>query len=582
MSQQTSIKSSPNYEQQVDEIELLKNIIPEKIEVISEEPDFNIQIEIKGNTEKPKKTFILNIYLNYDYPEKCPTFKIEEIDKNLSDQRRKIIEEKLNKYCEENIGFPVIYQLYEMVQEFSDEEEKLELLKEEEKDNNETPYNLSSLKKVKSIKENPREIILLKNSNVLIINNDNNMKIYDNKFESLQLEHYNDFYTPFICCRYFPTPDKYNPDFLYLFDASYVYVYKIMYNRKKKFEIESNQKIRGNTNIKLIDKYNSYVDVIELPQYKNSIFFLNNKKSNKLLHHFELENMDKNKTNFKLKAKIYISNKTESVFRKLYPVNSDKFILASYTLKYKNDENEYVIEGINQLKFINSNNFCITRNYDIKISPFNHSVVNYKDNYLIISYFNTKDKDKNFKEENLYNFEDNINNRIFNIVHYKKQYNYDDYYYYEDEDEYDYDNERNIYLEKEDMKYYSYDITDHLIGVFDVRTEELITIIEYDFVKIMCNIKNNLLFLFEKSVKTPKSNQYATEAFYHYYFDNLVETPASETYSKDKYLAFLSLDDGFKILQENFNYDNITCILEVDEGYLAVGSLKKGIVLYSN
>ena len=56
MSQKASIKSSPNYEQQVDEIELLKNIIPEKINIISEEPDFNIRIEIKGNTEKPKKT----------------------------------------------------------------------------------------------------------------------------------------------------------------------------------------------------------------------------------------------------------------------------------------------------------------------------------------------------------------------------------------------------------------------------------------------------------------------------------------------------------------------------------------------
>ena len=149
-------------------------------------------------------------------------------------------------------------------------------------------------------------------------------------------------------------------------------------------------------------------------------------------------------------------------------------------------------------------------------------------------------------------------------------------------DDEDYYNERNMFLEKKDMKFYSYDITEHLIGIFDVRTEELITIIEYDFVKIMCNIKNNLLFLFEKNLNTLKSNQFAIEAFYHYYFDNLDETPASLDYTRDKYLAFLSLDDGFKIIQENFNYDNITCILEVDEGYLAVGSLKKGLVLYSN
>jgi hypothetical protein len=317
-------------------------------------------------------------------------------------------------------------------------------LKEEEKDTIESPYLLTSLKKEKAINEKPREIILLKNNNVLIIDNENKFKIYDNKFESLQLEHINDFDTPFICCRYFPSSDRYNPDFLYLFDGSKVYVYKILYYRKKTFEIETDNKLRGNNNIKLIDKFEEYVDVIELPKYKNSIFFLNNDKTNKLLYQYEIENMYTNKTSLKLKAKINVSNDTEPVFRKLYPVNSDKFILASYTLKYKSDENEYVIEGINQLRFINSNNFCITRKYDIKISPFNHSAVNYKDNYLIISYFNTKDKDKNFKEENLYNFQDDITNRIFNIIHYTQQYNY---YYYEDEDEdeYGYDNERNIY-----------------------------------------------------------------------------------------------------------------------------------------
>jgi hypothetical protein len=501
------------------------------------------------------------------------------MNKNLSDNRQKIIEDKLNKYCEENIGFPVIYQLYEIVQEFSDEEEKLELMKEEEKDTIVVPYLLNSLKKVRTINEKPREIILLKNNNVLIINNENIFKIYDNKFESLQLEHSNDFYTPFISCRYFPTSDRYNPDFLYLFDSDKVYVYKILYYRKKIFEKGSDNKIRGNTNIKLIDKFESYVDVIELPQYKNSIFFLNNDGTNKLLYQYDIENMYTNKTKFILKAKINVSNSNEPVFRKLYPVNYDKFILASYTLKFKGEDG-YVIQGINKLRFVNSNKFCITRKYDIKISPFNHSVVNYKDTFLIISYFNTKDKDKNIQEENLYNFEDYKYNRIFNIVHYRKQYNY--YYYGDDEYDDEYDYESNIYLEKEDIKFYSYDITDHFIGIFDVRTEELITIIEYDFVKIMSNIKNNLLFLFEKNLNTAKSNQFATEAFYHYYFDNLDETPASLDYKRDKYLAFLSLDDGFKIIQENFDYDNITCILEVDEGYLAIGSLKKGIVLYSN
>ena len=559
MTQKVSIKSSPNYEQQVDEIELLKNIIPEKIEIVNEEPDFHIQLEIKGDTEKPKKTFILNIYLNNDYPEKSPTFKIEEVNKHLSDKRQKIIEDKLNKYCEENIGFPVIYQLYEIVQEFSDEEEKLESIKEEEKDTIVSPYHLTSLKKLRTINEKPKEIILLKNNNVLIIDNENNFKIYDNKFESIQLEQRGNFDEPFISCKYFPTSDKFNPDFLCLFDSREVYVYKILYYRKKIFEKNSVNKIRGNNNIKLIDKLEKYIDAIELPQYQSSIFFLNNDNSNKLLYQYDIDNMYTNKTNLNLKAKINISHNTKQIFRKLYPVNSEKFILASYTLKYF-DNDEYKIEGINQLLFVNSKSFLITKKFNIKISPFNHTATNYKNNFLIISYFNTIDKEKNIKEEDLYNFEDKDNNQIFNKDYYNEKF-YD--YYYETYETFE-----------EGMKYYSYDIIDHFIGIFDIRNEELVTIIEYDFVKIMCNIKNNLLFHFEKNLKTIRSNQFATEAIYQ----NL----AFLNCSRDKYLAFLSIDDGFKIIQEKFDYDNITCFIEVDEGYLAVGSLKKGLVLYSN
>ena len=452
-----------------------------------------------------------------------------------------------------------------------DEEEKLESIKEEEKDSIVSPYFLTSLKKVRTINEKPREIILLKNNNVLIIDNENNFKIYDNKFETIQLEQRADFDNTFISCKYFQTSDKFNPDFLYLFDNREVYIYKILYYRKK-ILTNSVHKIRGNNNIKLIDKLENFIDAIELPQYQNSIFFLNNDNSNKLLYQYDIDNKHTNKTNLNLKAKINISHNTEQIFRKSYLVNSEKFILASYTLKYFDfDNDEYKIEGINQLLFVNSNNFGITKKFDIKISPFNHTVTNYKDNFLIISYFNTIDKDKNIKEKYIYNFEDkDYNNKLFNNDYYtEKIYDYYDYETFEP-------------FEKEGMKYYSYDIIDHFIGIFDIRNEELVTIIEYDFVKIMCNIKNNLLFHFEKNLKTLRSNQFATEGFYHYYFDNLNENQASLNYVRDKYLALLSLDDGFKIIQENFDYDNIICFIEVDEGYLAIGSLKKGLVLYSN
>ena len=89
----------------------------------------------------------------------------------------------------------------------------------------------------------------------------------------------------------------------------------------------------------------------------------------------------------------------------------------------------------------------------------------------------------------MYNFEDYKYNKIFFKT--KKDY----YYYYDYDDNIDldegyYDDEGNLRTDNVRKKYYSYDITDHFIGIFDVRTEELLTIIEYDFVKIMCNIKN--------------------------------------------------------------------------------------------
>ena len=76
---ETSIKDSPNYEQQLEEIELLQNILLEKVKIIKDEPNFNIQIEIEGdnpNQEEAFKTFYLEVELNNDYPEKPPKLKV--------------------------------------------------------------------------------------------------------------------------------------------------------------------------------------------------------------------------------------------------------------------------------------------------------------------------------------------------------------------------------------------------------------------------------------------------------------------------------------------------------------------------
>lgn len=49
---QNSINLSPNYDQQLEEIEILKNILPEKVTILKSEPNFNIQIEIEGENDE--------------------------------------------------------------------------------------------------------------------------------------------------------------------------------------------------------------------------------------------------------------------------------------------------------------------------------------------------------------------------------------------------------------------------------------------------------------------------------------------------------------------------------------------------
>ncbi len=100
---------------------------------------------------------------------------------------------KLNEFCEENIGFPVIYQLYEICQEFANEEEKTVILQKYEEEKEENPYQLNYLNKIKLINDIAIDIILLKNGNILIINNDKNIKICDNKLETTKLETINFF-----------------------------------------------------------------------------------------------------------------------------------------------------------------------------------------------------------------------------------------------------------------------------------------------------------------------------------------------------------------------------------------------------
>ena len=566
-----TIKSSPNYEKQKEEIELLKNIIPEKITILKEEPNFHIQFEIEGNTteEKKIKKFILIIYLNNFYPEKSPRFTIYEVNNNFSEKSKIKIENKLKKYCKDNLGIQVIYNLYEICQEFVDEEEKIAQLKKKEKENKEKknaiPYQLYFLNKIKTIDEFVNDIIILKNGNILIVKH--KIKIYDNKFENILFEKLKvDASNNILFYKYFPSPSLKQRDFLYIFTYKEVLVYEICYLSEKKIYENYIIKINGNTIINLIEKIDNMSDVIEFPQFVNSVFFINNKDKNNILHKYDKIKNNKNLTELNFDKKILKNNYNE-IFRKIYQINSEKFIIASYTIKKVEHNGFSSIEGFNKLIFVESNNFKFGKTHNIKISPLKNSMTNYKNNYIIVSYFNTIDKKKknlknNKKEEPHYDFEDNPFCVMPDCCHHNTEY-YRDYYYY------------------------SYDITDHYIGIFDIKYEELINIIEFDFVKIMYNINDYLLCLFTKKENNNKNDQINVEFAFHLYYnefmmEKLIKTNLNLNLKNVNYFGYLLLDKEIKVFQDNIDNNNILFFKEINKGCLAIAYNKKGLILYNN
>ena len=115
---------SEKREQQQEEIDLLQNIIFEKMKLLQEEPDFIIFMEIKSDIEKPKMNFHLTVTLNEEYPDKEPTFQLYEINNHLASSKVRDLESKLRSLCKEYINMPMLYQMYECILTFANEEEE--------------------------------------------------------------------------------------------------------------------------------------------------------------------------------------------------------------------------------------------------------------------------------------------------------------------------------------------------------------------------------------------------------------------------------------------------------------------------
>ena len=147
---------SEHREQQQEEIDLLQNIIFEKMKLIQEEPNFIIFMEIKSDIEKPKMKFNLTVTLNEEYPDKEPTFELLEVNNFLASLKVRELEEKLNSICKEYISMPMLYQMYECVLSFADEEEE-KLINEEKQEE----IKLAEAKRLLELKKKEEEEKLL-------------------------------------------------------------------------------------------------------------------------------------------------------------------------------------------------------------------------------------------------------------------------------------------------------------------------------------------------------------------------------------------------------------------------------------
>ena len=186
-----NIKQSPHYEEQKEEIELLQNIIPDRLNIISEEPNYILEISIQSSLENPEKEYKLKIYLNYFYPEKSPRFEFYEINDFLQERRKNEAISELNKIIEENVGMGILYQLYECAIEFADKEEerRAKILKEYEKQRKDNTFKISQMKKYKEMNDyNITDVLFLKNNYLILASCENKfnpcLRIYDEFYEN--------------------------------------------------------------------------------------------------------------------------------------------------------------------------------------------------------------------------------------------------------------------------------------------------------------------------------------------------------------------------------------------------------------
>lgn len=407
-----TLKQSPYFEDQNNEIELLKNIIPDKLTIESDDPNYVLEINVISSLENPEKEYILKVYLNYFYPEKSPRFQIYEKNDFLQENRKKEIISRMNKVLEENLGGPTIYQLYECAVEFADEEEERRA-KIIEEYNNQLKTQSVSLGQVKIYKEfegyNVTDIVVLQN-NYLILSSCEDLynpclRIIDDKYEKeiyeLELLEKSE-HTKYQCIikKLVLYNKSSTEDYLYIVGSDKViYLYKINYlkkiNKKTGLSITIEQ-ITHNSG------YNFY-DLIILNDYNCFLFLCKDEII------FWSQNDELKITSESIIKQINNDDKCSEIFR----FNSNLFILTNPKKKklYFLNIKDNFLKDIKWEKKINIS--CVKdKNYMIKIDENNLLFWNSNLNAIVIIYIPTQEIVTFYEINNIYSIIQ-LNSSIF-------------------------------------------------------------------------------------------------------------------------------------------------------------------------
>lgn len=100
-----------------DEVELLQSILVEGVTILTTEPFHIMNIEVSSDVNSKIK-ILFEVEFTESYPNSdIFKFKISEITNHTSTSQLINLKEKINTFASENIGFPILFQVIEIIKD---------------------------------------------------------------------------------------------------------------------------------------------------------------------------------------------------------------------------------------------------------------------------------------------------------------------------------------------------------------------------------------------------------------------------------------------------------------------------------